>query len=61
MSEKLVNLERVTVQDCVDNKVCKGKDTLIKDGFVVDYVYPEYVENESEYCEYRKQVNERFR
>ena len=61
MFEKLVNLECVTVQDCIENKVRKGKDTLIKDGFVVDYVYPEYAENESEYCEYRKQVNERFR
>ena len=61
MSEKLVNLERVTVQDCIENKVRKGKDTLIKDGLVVDFVYPEDVENESEYCEYRKQVNERFR
>ena len=42
--EPLVNLNVITVQDCIDMKNFKDRETIINDGKVVDIVYPEYTE-----------------
>lgn len=42
--EPLVNLNAITVQDCIDMKNFKDRETIINDGKIVDIVYPEYTE-----------------
>ena len=42
--EPLVNLNVITVQDCIDMKNFKDRETIINDGKIVDIVYPEYTE-----------------
>lgn len=42
--EPIVNLDAITIEDCIEMNEYKGRETIINDGHVTDIVYPEFVE-----------------
>lgn len=44
--EPFINLDAITIEDCLEMKQFKNRETIINDGKVVDIVYPEYTEKQ---------------
>ena len=44
MKEPIINLDAITLEDCIELFVRKGKETVINDGHITDIVYPGYTE-----------------
>lgn len=42
--EPIVNLDAITIEDCIEMNEYKGRETIINDGKVTDIVYPGYQE-----------------